>query len=212
VAAPPGKGGFTFENVQADRRTPVGWDPCRPVRYVVRGTAPAGAERIVAEAVAQIGEAAGLRFDFVGRTDEEPVARRAPYQPERYGKRWAPVLVAWSTPTQTPALAGDTMGLGGAWRFPEPTERGWGRQAYVTGSVVLDRPQFVEMLSASRPEAAAVARAVVVHELGHVLGLAHVTERRELMYPETQPEVTSLRAGDRRGLAALGRVPCTPGL
>jgi hypothetical protein len=212
VTSPAGTGGYRFENVQDDGRTPVGWDPCRPIRYVVRGTAPAGAERAVAEAVAQIGAAAGLRFAFSGRTEERPAENREPYQPGRYGEKWAPVLIAWSDPRESPELAGDTMGLGGAWRFPEPTADGWGREAYVTGSVVLDRPQFVRMLRSGRPDAVALARSVVVHELGHVMGLAHVESRRQLMHPVTQPDITSLRAGDRRGLAALGGVACVPGL
>jgi hypothetical protein len=212
VAAPAGTGGFRFENTQDDGRTPVGWDPCRPIRYVVSGEAPAGAERILREAVAQISEAAGLRFTFAGPTGERPTDKREPYQPDRYGEQWAPVLVAWSDPRESPDLVGDTMGLGGAWRFPEPTADGWGREGYVTGSVVLDRPQFVRVLRSGRSDAVAVARSVVVHELGHVLGLAHVASRRQLMHPETQPHITSLRGGDRRGLAALGRVACLPGL
>jgi hypothetical protein len=212
VPVPPGTGGYRFENLQDDRRTPVGWDPCRPIRYVVRGTPPAGAERIVAEAVADIGAAAGLRFVHAGPTDEAPSADRRPYQPERYGERWAPVLIAWSDPAESPTLAGRTMGLGASWRFPEPTPGKWGRQVYVSGSVLLDRPQFVRLLRSGRADAVAVSRSVVVHELGHVLGLAHVGSRNQLMHPETHPDVTSLRAGDRRGLAALGRVACAPGL
>jgi predicted Zn-dependent protease len=49
---------------------------------------------------------------------------------------------------------------------------------------------------------------VVLHELGHALGLAHVNDASEVMYPEAQIKVTDLGAGDRRGLAALGSGTC----
>jgi hypothetical protein len=213
VTPPRGKGGYRFENVQADGRTPVGWDPCRPIRYVVRGKAPAGAERVIAQAVAQIGAAAGLRFQYAGTTTEKPLDNRKPYQPERYGDRWAPLLVAWSNSKETPDLAGNTMGLGGAWRVPEPTADGWGKEVYVTGTVWLDKPQVKQVLVAGwRSDPVGITRALVVHELAHALGLAHVDDRRQLMYPETHEDVTALAAGDRRGLAALGRVACAPAI
>jgi hypothetical protein len=212
VTPPHGKGGYRFENVQADGHTPVGWDPCRPIRYVVRGRAPAGTERVIGQAVAQVAAATGLRFDYAGTTTEKPVDNRDPYQPGRYGDRWAPLLIAWSNQKETPELKGDTMGLGGAWRVPEPTADGWGKEVYVTGTVWLDKPQVAQMLAAGgrRSDPVGIARALVMHELGHALGLAHVRDRRQLMYPETHEDVTTLAAGDRRGLAALGRVECAP--
>ena len=46
--------------------------------------------------------------------------------------------------------------------------------------------------------------------LPHVVGLDHVQDKGELMYPETQTSVTDYQPGDRRGLALLGSGPCTP--
>ena len=46
----------------------------------------------------------------------------------------------------------------------------------------------------------------------HAVGLAHVDDDRELMYPEARRTVTEFAAGDLTGLAALGRGPCVPEL
>jgi Zn-dependent protease with chaperone function len=63
-----------------------------------------------------------------------------------------------------------------------------------------------------RPDGKRVVRAVVLHELGHLVGLDHVTAADQLMYPQVQPGVTDFGAGDLTGLAALGRGTCMPNL
>jgi predicted Zn-dependent protease len=52
----------------------------------------------------------------------------------------------------------------------------------------------------------------VLHEFGHLLGLAHVTDPSAVMYPETHLRVTDYGAGDRRGLHALSTGTCAPDL
>jgi predicted Zn-dependent protease len=79
----------------------------------------------------------------------------------------------------------------------------------VTGGVELDAAQFAELLS--RDDGAAVARAIVLHELGHALGLAHVSDPAQLMYP-TQSGVWDFAAGDLAGLAQLSSGACAPEL
>lgn len=66
------------------------------------------------------------------------------------------------------------------------------------------------------------ARGVIMHELGHVLGAAHVTDPAQLMFggertpspggPSGPLFAGQLGAGDRAGLAALGKGPCAPGV
>lgn len=182
---------------------PVGYDPCRPVRYVVRpdGAPPEGG-RILAEALEVVSAATGLVFEDAGTTDEEPVKDRDLIQPGRYGDGWAPVLVAWSDEGELPELAGQVAGVGGSAAVPGSDGRGtW----LAAGRLVLDAPDLTSLLG--RPDGESQARAVVVHELGHVLGLDHVDDVSELMHPQTSARA-ELGPGDRQGLALLGSVAC----
>ena len=78
------------------------------------------------------------------------------------------------------------------------------------GQISLDAPDLAGIM-ASRPDGAAEVRAIIMHELGHVLGLAHVNDPSQLMYAENKG-VQDFAAGDRAGLALLGAGPCVPQL
>ncbi len=195
-------GSYAFLHT-TDDGGPVGYDPCRPVRYVVRPDhAPEGADALLAEAVDVVATAAGLRFEHAGTTDEPPVAERPLIQEERYGPAWAPVLVAWADEVEVPELEGQVAGVGGSAAVPGADGSG---QWLAAGRVVIDHEDVTELLE--RSEGWAQARAVVVHELAHVLGLDHVDDTTEIMHPSTSAR-TDLGPGDRRGLALVGQVPC----
>ena len=76
------------------------------------------------------------------------------------------------------------------------------RHALVTGQVVLNaartdlRPGFGDRADSWG--------AVLVHELGHVLGLAHVTDTTQMMSAAPGRGPIELGAGDRAGLARIG--------
>jgi hypothetical protein len=101
VGAPGRRGGesspsYRFTALQADGKTPVTYDPCRPVHYVVRTQgAPVGGQALITEAVGRVARATGLQFRDDGTTSEAPSGQREPFQKDRYGDRWAPVLIAW---------------------------------------------------------------------------------------------------------------------
>ncbi|MFF5793439.1 matrixin family metalloprotease [Paeniglutamicibacter sp. NPDC012692] len=184
----------------------VAYDPCRPIHYVIRPDgAPANAERLVHEAVQAVSAASGLQFIYDGTTSEGPSGQRTQYQPERYGKRWVPVLVTWSSPAEIPALAGDVAGLGGS---SYVSARGT-PLVFVAGQVNLDGPDVAAMMLHSQgPEH---VRAVIMHEFGHVLGLDHVEDPNQLMF-EGPSYRTSFAPGDLAGLAVLGTGACVPQL
>lgn len=207
LPAPAEGGPYGFVTFQADGVTPVAYDPCRPVHYVVRPDgAPEGGEELVDAAVARLAEVTGLRFVDDGATDEPTTRDREIFQPERYGDRWVPVLVAWETEQQNPALAGEIVGEGGS----VAASVGEGPRVYLTGVVSLDAGQFPEILAG--PNGTAIARSIVLHELGHLVGLAHVDDDQQLMFPETRRAVLDFAAGDLTGLATLGSGPCVPDL
>ena len=207
LPAPREGGAYQFIALQNDGVTPVAYDPCRPVHYVVRpDNAPAGGEEAVHAAFDRMAEVTGLRFVHDGTSDEASTLDRPIFQPDRYGDRWAPVLVAWETEEQNPALAGDTVGQAGS----VAVALGEGTQVFVTGTVSLDAVRMPEILSFNDGDE--TARAIVLHELGHLVGLGHVDDPEQLMYPEARREVTELASGDLAGLAALGSGACVPEL
>jgi hypothetical protein len=199
-AVPMGAGSFTF--LQEQLGEPVTYDPCQPIRYVVNGAlAPPEGAALLTEAVSTISGATGLVFEAEGSTDEAPTLERSPRDVLRYGLSASPVLVAWATPEQVPELAGETAGVAGS------VAEGVGGSAmrYVSGSVYLDAADLSVALQ--QPGGADQVRAIIVHELGHLVGLGHVEDPGELMNAVNDGR-TELGPGDREGLAAVGSGTC----
>lgn len=193
---------YRFLSLKEDG-TPLAYSPCRPIHYVVNAElADPSWQAMVEEAVRRTGQATGLKFIYDGPSTEAPTANRPGYQPSRYGDRWAPVLIAWTTPEQVPRLAGQTVGLGGSSSIGLSN----GFKAYVTGTVSLDAPQFAGIVE--NPGGKETGTAVIMHELGHVVGLDHVDDPRQLMFDQAS-WVQDYASGDLTGLAKLGQGPCS---
>jgi hypothetical protein len=191
---------------RGDGAAPAGFNPCRPVHYVMRPAGmPAGGQRIVQDAMKRLSRATGLEMVYDGPTAEAPRQARPSVLKDLYGDRWAPVLITWSDPAEFPDLTGDVAGLGGGVNV-----NAGDRDVTVSGALTLDAPQLAGMLRLH--DGGNLVRAVLLHELGHVVGLGHVDDRTQLMSPDLSPAVTDYAAGDLTGLAVLGSVPCTPGI
>ncbi len=197
-------GAYGFDKTSPTGR-PVTFDPCLPIHYVVNpdGMPPGGADELRG-AVREIGDATGLQFVEDGVTSERLVEGRDANQLGRYGKGWAPVLIGWVDEAEFPELGGDVVGAANSVSAaPAGTEE----YHYVTGQVAFDRTYF--MTAGSDPGSTSGTRTTLLHELGHLVGLAHVDDRGEVMYPSA--DAVELGPGDLEGLAIVASGGCATG-
>ena len=192
VAVPRTHGHFAFTRTQPGTDDPVTFSPCAPIPYVVNPSGgPPEAGALIATAITRISAASGLAFTDLGTTDDSRFNGREPGDPVLIGFVPSGVLDDLSR-------ASGNVGLGGSTAVSD----GVAHLAYRTGMVAL-RTDWFDDPGVTDPQKIAV----VMHELGHVLGLAHVDDARELM-AGTNIGLTHLGPGDREGLARLGRGAC----
>lgn len=196
-----GDGSYAFlQHQRGDPDTPVTYSPCEPIRVEVNPEGVDDEERareIVLDALGRVSEATGLRLEYAGDTDARP-RWRSRNRPALGGSR--PVLISFATSDEVSELEGKVAGLGGS-----ASVRRNGTRTYVSGQVTLDADTFDDLLD--RRSGARVARAITLHELGHLVGLAHVDDENELMNAESGNRL-DFGPGDLRGLAELGRGSC----
>lgn len=181
---------YAFLSTSTSSGDPTAWDRCRAIRYVVNPAgAPEGWADLVDAAVAEVHEASGFALVAGGTTSEIDYLGRRPDDP---------VLIGWGSAVTYPLLRGEVAGFGGA-----STLVVGGTVRFVTGQVLLDSADYAEMAA---QDGRTAMRLILVHELLHVLGLDHVDDRHELMYPRYVGQ--DLGPGDRAGLDRLRAVPC----
>jgi len=106
------------------------------------------------------------------------------------------VLVAWADPGTAGLDDDGSSGSASTVRVLAPS----GQSVLVAGQVVLNRHH-------SHLYRGRLGQALLEHELGHLLGLAHVDDPIAGQYP-LLGDVDRLASGDRAGLRAAGRGGC----
>jgi hypothetical protein len=190
------------------------WDPCQAaITYRVNPRSAAATTAGRAAAVAdvraaftQLGLATGMTFRYLGATTRVPTG---PSWSDALGD--AEIIVAWVDQRTT-----RTTLLG---RSGTAYAAGTGGYAYKTWTWPLDAPPkaaigrgFV-VLNAADNDAFAPGYGsgttrgqLLLHELGHVVGLRHVPLPSQVMYPVLVPRsASSYRSGDLAGLRRLGQ-------
>jgi hypothetical protein len=160
--------------------------PCAPIHYVVsEAEAPSDFVQVVHGAVGKISAASGYRFFVDGMTSGRNFFTNA-----------GPVLIGFGATGENPRFAEDVIGLGGSATGPG--------QHLVAGAIMLDATKY------SHQPDLAERQAIVMHELGHVLGLGHVDDTGELMSKHNIGR-TTLGPGDLQGLRHQFALSCPKG-
>ncbi|MGH9222514.1 MAG: matrixin family metalloprotease [Acidimicrobiales bacterium] len=191
---------WSFLEPRSDRCNPVRFNPCEPIHYVTNSAlAPAGALQDLEAAFAQLSQATGITFVNDGPTDEPALSGRPAIQAQRYGRQWAPILVIWDH-GRANRLDTDNPGGGRATNI---------NGVYVSGFLLLN-------VDAVDADGRALANGfgpgptwgrVMIHELGHIMGLGHVASPQQIMFDDLgiQRGRAEYHAGDLAGLKVLGR-------
>lgn len=189
----------TYEVLRRDGSGPDQWMACRPIDYRINpADEPTGLTPVVRRTMTVVGEQLGVRFRYAGTTTR----RFTDTTPAR-----TPTIYLGFTKARTAAGATfgwpGTIGLGGPiaeWRSTStgPAER-------ITAARVLLSSRF----TGPKYGAGQTWQALVTHEVGHALNLAHRSTRTAAMYPSLTTDSPARFTPSE--VAALKRVLRTSG-
>jgi hypothetical protein len=196
----------------------VRWDPCTTITYAVNveqagATEPARQAALLdaQKAMARAAARAGLTVSFAGRTTEIPRDAGEDWQDRQTA---AEIVIAWvdqdQSATRSNLLIGGASGTGG-WVWQGWLHNGSWKIAIGRGFVVIDADHNRKY--APGFGSGTTRGALLMHEIGHALGLGHVGTTSELMYSQIlNRSATRYGYGDRNGLTKVGKsLGCIPG-
>jgi hypothetical protein len=176
----------------------LGWNPCRPISYAVHAKFGTAQDLVTLnEAIKWIEAASGFDFQYVGEATGSLSLAGGIDAPAG-----AMAVLGFSNDTQSPNMAGGVVGLGGAGGTANLELGGDGKLYLVKGGFAIadvdDLGSGDELLS------------TLMHEMGHMVGLAHVNAPGELMQPVlSNPPQTTYGNGDLNGMYSLGQPQCS---
>ena len=173
------------------------WNPCQTVQWRFNPAgAPVGGFGTVGNALKRISAVSGLRFQFMGFSNEVPSSG---YLNQGYGA-FKPMLIGWTTSARSDLLRNVDSRTVGVTRVK------WVGWSLLTGDVSQLATATVAFNAATRaPLYGPNSRyTYALHELGHAVGLSHVSSAYNLMNASIPIRMRDLGAGDGAGLRRVG--------
>ena len=177
---------FRFSQVTGG--SPIRWNPCAPIRYLVNmGGYDASFRQVIAEAVERLEAATGLPLIPVGDTTFMPTSSNSPQLSGVGGE----LVIALGDQAQSNLVPGSIVGRAGIFYS----------SSIVRASVVIDMGD----VGSNGPWSSTGAGPVLLHELAHAVGLDHVVDGTQLMNnTATQGGPITYGTGDLTGLWQVG--------
>jgi hypothetical protein len=173
--------------IAGTRARPARWGTCRIDYRVNPRRMPATGLADLREAMRRVTQVSGIAFRYRGRTTVTP---RGSYR----GPGRNRIVVAWAPPARSGGLLSDSVGgVGGTSRT---------RSRLLSGFVLMNS-DYAAQADAGFAEGQPVGL-VLMHELGHVVGLDHAPDDRQVMAAGAPLPAAVWGAGDRTGLRRVG--------
>lgn len=173
------------------------WNPCEPIGWRLTNASP-GALKDARGAFRRLGQATGFTFVYRGTSARVP---------QFDANSWYPadtqIVVAWARRSQSSLFSAyPSADAVGAAYYSDGYRNGDGTPAkkITKGMVVIDSSKRFPAgfgVGATRGE-------VLLHELGHTMGLSHVESSSQRMYPYWTSGVARFGRGDLAGLENRG--------
>jgi hypothetical protein len=187
-------------------RSIVRWNPCKPIHYsanLAQASDPEGALADLQAAVGKVAAASSLTFVYDGPTTVVPTRAWLDAGGSASG-----IVIAYaasgSGAGQSDLYGADADGEGGWWESGTSTNGSQWVWQIMRGFVVLDPAQTA--VYAAGFGSGATRGALLMHELGHAVGLGHAADQSDVMFPVISASSQGAWGpGDLRGLALVGK-------